>query len=358
MLILLALATSPILLKILMGDTDNDKQRKKLYLIICGIIITLVIGLRHYTVGTRDTSNYCSLFEGALSFLNLRSFLSYHKVFENGFFLSECIFYIFTYFIAKVFSNAQIFILITTAVITFSVMRFIYRHSKNVMLSTVMYICLGLMTFNMNGMRQALAMAICLFAYDFADKKKIIPFLLITLLAMLVHRTAIFFLLVYLIARLKGNYVSLALFTIAVVLFMLFADSIVSVFDNVTEKNYSDAGSFDSGGYVTIVIYGLVLVFSLFFGWGNRNEGGFNLPFFLTILGLALYCGRYTSVQIYERMSYYFFYAVILLLPRSMQGIKSKENLVITITVTALSLFLFAYRLYGSAFHNFMFFWG
>ena len=347
----------PILFKLIMGDIENSQQRKKDFLILCGICIVLVIGLRDKSVGTSDTSTYCKLYEGVANYSNLKTFLTGHKIFENGFFLSECLFYIFTYFCAKILPNAQWFILITSAFITFSALRFIYRNSSNILLSTIMYICLGLMTFNMNGMRQALAMSICLFAYDFVKKRKLLPFILIVVIAMLMHKTAVFFSIVYFIARLKCNFKSITFFTVSVLLFLIFADRLVEIFDNVADKNYSDVGGFDSGGYVTLLIYGLVLIFAVLFGWKDRKNSDFALVFYLTILGCALYCGRYISTQIYERMSYYFFYAVLLLLPQTVMQLKESEKPMVVMIITSLSILLFAYRLYGSAFHNFVFFW-
>ena len=358
MIILLGLSIIPILLKLMIGEIEKDEKNKKLFLICCGVFIALIVGLRAETVGTRDTSNYCNLYEGVARFSTLHMFLKYHNVFENGFFLSECLFYIFTYFCAKIFPNPQFFIFITSTFITFSAMYFIYKHSKNVMLSTILYICLGLMAFNMNGMRQALAMSICLFAYNFAKKRKLIPFACIILLAMLVHKTAIFFSVVYFIACLKCKPKHIMFFTIAVALFVIFADRLVETFDSVTDKNYSDVGGFDSGGYVTVLIYVLVLIFALVFGWKERGDSGFSLTFYLTILGGALYCGRYISTQIYERMSYYFFYAVLLLLPQTVMQLKESEKPTVVAIITSLSILLFVYRLYGSAFHNFTFFWG
>ena len=98
------------------------------------------------------------------------------------------------------------------------------------------------------------------------------------------------------------------LFTVAVLLFVVFADSLVENFDSITGENYSEASGLDSGGYVTVLIYVLVLIFAAIFGWKDKKDEVFSLTFYLTILGGVLYCGRYMSNQIYERMSYYFFY--------------------------------------------------
>lgn len=358
MVILLGLAFVPVLLKLIIKDIDKNKKGKRCFVISCGVIIALIAGLRSVNVGTLDTSHYYKLYQGVPNFSTLQEFFKHHDLLRNGFFLSEGLFYLATYYCAKVIPHPQFFILITSAFITFSAMYFIYKHSKNVMLSTVLYICLGLMTFNMNGMRQALAMSICLFAYDFAKNKKLIPFLCMILLAMLVHKTSIVFLLVYFITYLKCKPKHIIFFTVAIVLFIIFADRFAKIFDSVADKNYSDVGAFESGGYVTVLIYALVLIFALVFGWKDRKDVGFSLAFYLTILGGAFFCGRYISTQIYERISYYFFYAVLLLLPQTVSRLLESEKPAVVAIITSLSIALFAYRLYGSAFQNFTFFWG
>lgn len=358
MVILLGLAFVPVLLKLIIGDIDNNKKRKIYFVILCGVIIALIMGLRSVNVGSRDTNYYYKLYDGVARFSNLQAFFKYHDIFDNGFFLSEGLFYLATYYCAKAFPEPQIFIFLTSAFITFSVMFFIYKHSKDVMLSTVLYICLGLMTFNMNGMRQALALSICLFGYDFAKRKKLFPFVCIIILAMLVHKTAIFFLVVYFIALLKCNIKHIAIFTIAIVLFVVFANRFVEIFDSIVDENYSESSGFESGGYVTVLIYILTLIFAVLFGWDDQKNVDFSLPFFLTILGGVLFLGRYISTQIYERMSYYFFYAVLLLLPQIVTKLKKSEKPMVITIITALAVLLFAYRLYGSTFHNYEFFWG
>lgn len=358
MLVLLGLAIVPLLLKMLMGDIENDKHRKKWFLIFCGAIIIFVIGFRHESVGSRDTEIYSNLFIKAGNTPSLKKFFAERKVLQGGFIFSESLFYVFFWLLAQITSEPQVLIFITTLLITTSVMWFIYKHSKNAMLSVVMYICLGSMTFNINGMRQALAMAICLLAYDFATKKKLLPFAILILVAMFVHKTALFFFPVYFISHLKLNVKTGIIFGGILLFFVLFADKLAGIFDSLSGEDYAESESFDAGGYVTLLIYILTIVFSLIVGGAEKNEKDFSFIFFLAVLGGGLYLGRYISTPIYERMSYYFFYFVILLLPQSLEGVKKEEKTMVLTIICVLSLLLFAYRLNGSLFENYRFFWG
>ena len=64
-------------------------------------------------------------------------------------------------------------------------------------MSVLLFYLLMLFDFFLSGMRQMLAIAILLFAYDKLREKKPIPFLLLVLLAVTVHSSAVLFLLLY-----------------------------------------------------------------------------------------------------------------------------------------------------------------
>ena len=103
--------------------------------------------------------------------INSMSWADYYN--ESG---VEKGFQIFVFGLSRVFSESQWIIVISSLIYTVSICRFIYKNSEDVVLSCVMYVARGMMTFQMQGMRQAIAMSICLFAYEFASQKKLIKF--------------------------------------------------------------------------------------------------------------------------------------------------------------------------------------
>ena len=119
-------------------------------------------------------------------------------------------------------------------------------------------------------------------------------------------------------------------------------------------KNYGDSSNVESGGFVTLLIYLLIISCSLIFirNWKDNNMFSIVL---IAILGLVLYSFRYFSFQIFERMSYYFFFMLLILLPNFINKIRGKERILAKIIVVLICLLLFAYRLNGSLFENFTF---
>ena len=95
-----------------------------------------------------------------------------------------------------------------------------------------------------------------------------------------------------------------------------------------------------------------VLLLALLFSKRLKEPKVF-VPFALTITGLVIYFGRYISTQIYERMSYYFFYFLILLPPFVFNDLKPKEKTICKLCFVALSIVLFVHRIGKGAFADF-----
>ena len=229
---LLLLAVSPVIIKVFIGDITENKKRRNLYLTICGLCIVFVMGLRSRFSGSTDTDSYCSLFEriqktgiGFLDFIERRRS-------DSGLLFSEIGYSIYVWLLANIFESSQWLLIITAIIMTVCTLKFISKHSEDVVVSLVMFICLGLFTFNMNGMRQCIAMSICLLAYDCIKNKKFIPFALLILLAMSFHKSALIFAFAYFVAFMKPKWNYIIFFFISLVLFIAYADDISFLYDS------------------------------------------------------------------------------------------------------------------------------
>ena len=348
MIPLLCLAVSPIIIKALMGDITENRSKKNIYLTICGLCIVFVMGLRSRFLGSQDTNAYCNMFEriqktgmGILDFIDSRKT-------DGGLLFSEVGFSIYVWILANIFPSSQWLLIITAIIMTVCTLKFISKHSEDVMLSLIMFICLGLFSFNMNGLRQCIAMSICLLAYDHIKDKKLIPFVLLILLAMSFHKSALIFAFSYLLAFMKPKWNYILFFLISLVLFIVFADNISFLYDSMTGEYYSGGNSFDSGGVVVVLIYLITIGVALLFN--TKWDTSIFIPLLLTLMGFAFYVIRYLSTQIYERISYYFFYFTILVLPSVVSKFDAKSRILIKSIIMILSIVLFAYRLIGTNF--------
>jgi hypothetical protein len=186
---------SPVIVWILMNiintkSINYDDRRKKNYIIICGIIMALMIGLRYKGVGSGDTAFYYSNWKmmSRVSWSDLPGILQRVDL-EYGY-------QIIVWFLSHLFSGGQWLLIFSGVFFSLSVCLFTYRNSKNPVISLMVFNCLGLFNFMVQGLRQAIAMSICLFAYEQCKKKHFIKFILLVAIACLFHASALVFILV------------------------------------------------------------------------------------------------------------------------------------------------------------------
>ena len=309
------------------------------------------MGLRDSMSGTGDSNSYCTMFDQVKE--NSSNLIDYFRgmKFENGILFSEVGFSIYVWLLANIFPSSQWLLIITAIIMTVCTLKFISKHSEDVMLSLIMFICLGLFTFNMNGLRQCIAMSICLLAYDHIKDKKFIPFVLLILLAMSFHKSALIFSFAYFLAFMKPKWNYILFFITALVLFIALADDISFLYDSMTGEDYSGGDSFDSGGVVVVAIYVIIIGVTLLFN--KKWDKQLFLPLLLVVMGLSFYIIRYLSTQIYERISYYFYFYTLILLPSIISKFEIKAKTAINATALILSILLFYYRVSSGVFQNF-----
>lgn len=174
------------------GFKHNNFTRKIFFLLML-IELGLIMGMRSVNVG-EDTISYYNIYlltAGAGSISSL-SFLDM----EYGYLLLNRVLSYFSH-------SPQLLFMATGFFIAFSTLRFIEKNVRIFWLGVIIYLTLGKFFYDMNALRQALAVAILLFSYPFILKRKFIPFILITVAASFMHTSALFFTIIYFLYPLK-----------------------------------------------------------------------------------------------------------------------------------------------------------
>lgn len=326
---------------------NNNVNIKRNYLFLFGLILVVFLSLRSKYVGSSDTLNYFNMMKDAI---RSDSFSSYYNedFVEPGF-------QFFVYILSRVFKDPQWIIAISSLIYISSICYFIYKNSEDIVFSLTMYITLGLMQFQMQGMRQAIAMSICLFAYECAKKRKLIFFILLVILAMQFHRTSIVFSIVYFLPLIPFNYKGFLILVTGSLIFIFSVNQIVSVANELFDSEYSN--TVDSGGFIALTIYILIILSALLFNKKLKFDKHSSLLLYVTILGCLCYFARYIGSQAAERISFYFMLGQIALLPNTINNLNNQERAIVKLIAGVLMLSLFAYRLDGSDFIPFEFFW-
>ena len=356
MAVLLLLPISIIGISFLANTRDKSKLSAKVFIVICTILMIAVMGFRSANSGM-DTQNYINLFVKYQNYETFGEIVERANFFENGFFFSESGFYIFTWLMGRIFSHYRFFLLAISTVVGVCVARFAWKNSADLSTALIVFVCLGSMTFCMSGIRQSMAMAICLLSYEYVKRRKPIRFLLVVFIAVLFHKSAMIFLIAYFAYYLKFNWKSFAISGVVLSLVFLFADELSLLYDDMTGEDYSGAESFEGGGLFVILVYVLCIVAAIAFNKRMRYEREETMPFYLSVAGLVIYVLRFTSVQIFERISYYFVFFLMVLLPSTLEQLNPKDKKIISMLFVIFALALFAYRIPNGVFANYELSW-
>lgn len=338
---------------------NSSGKAKKTYLFLCGVTLFLIIALRDPTVGSTDSLNYYNNWKtlSTLDFSSARVFIENHKM-EPGYLYSVWV-------LSRVFVHPQWVFVLSGLLFSISVCRFIYINSDDVVLSIVMYICLGLYTFMVQGLRQSVTICICLFAIELAKKRKLTKFAILMLIAWFFHHSSIVFVLTYFLFWKEFSTKEKLQMLIGATAMLLTTPLFVRYGNQLIDREYGQ--TVDSGGFVFLATY-LIIIFVafVFMPMKKRHAGTDSLQkevcsdsFFLalTMIGCCFYFMRYIGALALERISFYFMFGQLITLPSVIKNFDEKSRILINALVIALSISLLSYRLNGSDLVPYQFFW-
>lgn len=313
----------------------KEKKYMKIYLIVSFILLAGIAALRTRNVGI-DTLQYYRAYLriGNLDWTELTT-----ERYEIGFsILCKILNYIT--------QDPQILIAITAIFINFSVIRFIYKYSDDVVFSTLLYILLNFYFSYMNIMRQAIAIAILLFAFSALKNNKKIRYFLLVGLAMTFHSSAILGLLYFILPKIhyKTKYNKFVI-PILIIIF-LFGKEIFIAFTNISPRLAGYIGSeYDTENY-----FGALLSFILtFFIWwfGNdilkkkdNKEISEDLLFYNKIMIISVVTTLLTiRVNIFNRFTPYFSIFQIIWIANVLKLMKNNRQLFKLLFIIVLFLY-------------------
>ena len=354
MYLYLAYLLSPVLIRVFLGliPTFSQKQRNRILFNTMCILMFSFIGFRSQYIGSGDAQVYYATWERFSSTNDFFAALSTSSM-EHGFLL-------FVYIFSHVFHSGQFVFLFSALIITYCVSSFIKENCKNYMLAFLVMNAMGLFTFFLQGLRQSIAIAICLYAVRYCRRKKLLKFLLCGILAMMFHGSAVVFLPVYLIYGHEINIKTIALISICTIVLMAFLDRFIGIVNLILNDSYAvGATNLTTGGTQTMLIYIGILIFAIAFHPVDADSERFcDYSFFLTLTYLALlfFSMRFYVNTIIERMSYYFILFVPCLLTNCVD--RNRNINLLYFAVYSVFTFLAVYKgMTTSSFIPFVFFW-
>ena len=300
------------------SDGKIRKENWKYYCIVLGFLLFIISALRSTSVGN-DSGQYARIFY-FLQQLDIKLIINYYQ--------SDLAFYYLTKILTYVTSNHQWMFAIIGGFFSYSVSRFIYKHSANPMVSLIMLITMSYFAFSLTGLRQTIAIAIILFSYDYIIHKKFFKFILFVGIASLFHQSALFFLPAYLInsKQISGLKIFVGILTASIV--FAFRPLLVSFVQLFIYQDYSINLDQDAGGWTTLVMYFLIILVSLIFSRKIKNK---NFFLFLKMMFIGALIQMFVPLQpnIF-RVSMYYNISSLILIPEILKTQKDKFSKFIT----------------------------
>jgi hypothetical protein len=245
--------------------TGTSKGHKILFAVLSFIQLFIISALRSSNIGN-DTQEYLELFQS----INLNKDIAlFSKRFELGYIILNKIIYLFSH-------ESQSLLIITSFIILFMFIRFIYKTSSNIWLSIYLFVTLMFYYFILSGIRQALAMGIIVTSYEYLKKRKIIPYMLLIFLASLFHNMAIIYIFIYPFSYLKFSIKKIFIILSCGVIAFLAFDWTINLVLQYFPKYLYYIGSQEFEGnkianVINAIIPALILLFGCVFKYHKQN---------------------------------------------------------------------------------------
>lgn len=272
------------------SEQYNKAENRKRYIKLICFILILQSGLRNVAVGS-DTYQYFRIFEGlkttswSVIFKSISDYYQLGLGKDPGYLIFQKTIQIFT-------GEYQIFLFVIAIIFFTALGNFIYRNTNRLsdaILAFVIYSVLFYGFFSITGVRQTLATAATLFGYELIKRKKLLPFIILILLASTIHKSALVFLPFYFIVQIKNPKYLFAGVLILFPILMIFRNSLSEFFQII--GGYYDYVEYEGAGTFTFTL--MFIVLSITAWWRrkyilNINTKDFYIAFALALLFLPL----------------------------------------------------------------------
>lgn len=285
---------------------DSNSNRKK-YIQIISFVLILQSGLRNVAVGD-DTYAYLLKFEDVkiMSWSNI--FESIWEYYQLGI-GKDPGYLVFQKVIQLVTNEYQVFLFIIAILFFTALGNFIYKNTSRLndaIIAFVIYSVLFYSFFSITGIRQTIVTAATLYGYELIKRKKLLPFLILIVLASTVHKSVLIFIPFYFIARIKNPKYLYRGVLVLFPLLMIFKNKMGDYLRVV--GGYEQYDEFEGAGTYTFTA--MFLFISIVALWrskiilkNNRNAQHFFNAFAIALLFIPLTWVNPTTMRIVQYFS-------------------------------------------------------
>ena len=330
-----------LLLLVLIGSLFAKSQSSNnKYVISIFIILFMLYAFRGYSVG-RDLEGYSII---------------YHQSGDYQFFDSSWIYmepgYVFLMKLCNTIGlTFRAFIYLIYGVFCIILSSFIRKYSKDSLVSIILFICFQFFVFSLSGLRQTLAIGLCTLAFIIGKRnniKSLLLFIVITLLAATIHKSAVVFFPAYLIMRIPLTKLSAILYLgISLVLYQI-RPLLLAFLQDREFTNYEFNESLTVGSTFALIV--LLIGMALFLSSNEKIEKKTLLKASENRLTLAKQAHMvvYSALLLFSfsgtilmRASMYYEIVLLLMVPQIMGYMKNNSRMIFKYVFITLMIIIF-----------------
>lgn len=284
-----------VMIAFLLGyEYSETKERKRLiYYGACSFLILMYVA-QDFSVGV-DAAEYMKQW-AIIPGLSFRQMLA-HK-FEIGYVL-------LCWVLERSFSSDRVLLLALSVIIMVPFCRYYERETDNPMIALMAFVALGMYMHAIVFWRQMAAMAILCYACRFIRERKLLPFLLMVLLAMTFHKVSAVFLVMYFVYRIPiTKWLILGCGALAVI-FGFFGDTIIDLGIRLAYPHYDTFPRYSTGGETLLALLWIVTLLSYWLLRDRMDEDRVRLPFLMILISGTIqpvcfsFCNFYRVVLVF-----------------------------------------------------------
>lgn len=238
--------------------------------------------------------------------------------------------------------NSSSFFFLSSLVVCGVVFLAIYQQSFNPPLSIFLFFGTTMYFVSFNGIRQIMASAVLIYSVKFIQKENIFKFFLFIIIATLFHSSAILFLPVYFVAKIKINLKRTIMLILAVVVSIPIFDRILIFASSILGYSQYFNSKFNTGEFEIwffLINLGVLLLFSLFSNWRDINFQKYYWIQLISFITTTLS----SFIPLANRITWYFMFVQIISVPFVLKQIRNKKTKSIVTLCVCVAYFMVAY---------------
>ena len=328
-------------------------KNKKTEVLIIALFLWGVMAFRGSMVGT-DTANYSNIFVE----------IATKGPFSHMMFKRAPVYTLYNTLIGLISKSPQWVVICNSSVIIGCISYVIYKESDDAIGSWFCYVTLHYYFFGMNAARQSMAISLSMVVYSLLRQKRINRAIIISIMSILTHSSAVISLLLFPIMLIKNKRKTYFFFLFALIVFVAMFDGLMVAFVRLFPEYSSymnsafvaSLGEAAGGRTITALYLIIVIALSAILYKKKRicdKDRYFLLLYLVSVAIIPMFLLRNSNIS--YRIEMYFVEYSILLIPFVFKRIKPKNNRIL-ISLLGYSVLLIPYFMKLPAYLPYLFF--